>query len=89
MEGYKPVKKADIHARRLGEEWILYDSESEKVHIINKTAELVWRFCDGNHDVASIKDQMQDIFNASESRIEGDVQNILEEFKQIGILEDA
>ena len=59
METNRPIKKEDVHARKLGDEWLLYDSKMEKVHILNPTAEYVWRLCDGNHDIATIKAKLR------------------------------
>jgi hypothetical protein len=87
METNKPTKKPDVHARKLGNEWLLYDSELEKLHIVNPTAELVWRLCDGKHDLAAIKSEIRGAYDVGDARqLEGDLRRILDEFEQIGIL---
>jgi len=88
MKNDKPNKKMVVHARKLGAEWLLYDPEKEKLHILNPTAEFVWRLCDGNHDIASIKAEMRDKYDINDDqRLDGDLNGILKEFARIGILQ--
>lgn len=88
MKTSKPEKKKDVHARELGSEWLLYDPEFEKLHILNTTAEFVWRLCDGTRDVAAIKAEMIDTFDvADQTRLDEDVKAILTELSRIGILQ--
>ena len=84
----KPDKKKDVHARKLGAEWLLYDPELEKLHILNPTAEFVWRLCDGNHDLSTMKTEMCKKYDITdENQLDVDLNRILKELVQIGILQ--
>jgi Coenzyme PQQ synthesis protein D (PqqD) len=90
MTSEKPVKKEDVHARKLGDEWLLYDSQSEKVHILNPTAEYVWRLCDGNHDLEAIKAKLREAYeDINDEQLQSDLDQIIEEFEQIGVLQES
>ena len=90
MEMNRPLKKEDVHARKLGDEWLLYDTEMEKVHILNPTAEYVWRLCDGKHDMATIKDKMRQAYDIrDDQKLENDLRQIMDKFNQIGVLQET
>jgi hypothetical protein len=90
MKTNKPLKKENVYARKLGDEWILYDSERERVHILNSTAEYVWRMCDGSHDISAIKAKLREEYTISDDQqLENDVLQILEKFDQIGVLQGS
>ena len=90
MKSDRPVRKKDVHARKLGAEWLLYDPEVEKLHILNPTAEFVWRLCDGSHDLAAIKAELREKYDISdEQRLDDDLNSILKEFARIGVLQGS
>ncbi len=90
MTSEKPVKKEDVHARKLGDEWLLYDSQMEKVHILNPTAEYVWRLCDGNHDLAAIKAKLHETYeDIDDEQLQSDLDQIIDEFEKIGVLQGS
>lgn len=90
MTSEKPNRKEDVHARKLGDEWLLYDPKMEKVHILNATAEYVWRLCDGNHDLAAIKNKLGESYNdINDDQLQSDLEQILAEFRKIGVLQGS
>lgn len=87
MDKKKPLCKEGVLSRQVGEEWMLYDSTQETVHVINKTAEFVWRLCDGSHSVSEIRQKMQDNFDVlDERKIKEDIEDILKKFSDLGVL---
>jgi hypothetical protein len=57
--------KAVPHARitglvvkEMGDEVMVYDTERNKAHCLNKTAALVWKYCDGSRTAADIAQKM-------------------------------
>lgn len=84
----KPMKKSNVHARKLGSEWLLYEAETEKLHVLNPTAEFVWRLCDGSRDIEDIKNEMRNKFKITdEQKLEDDLNAVLNEFVQIGVIQ--
>jgi len=54
----KPKKRDDLAIHELGDEVMLYDAANEKIHVLNHTASLIWNFCDGQHSIKDIKEEM-------------------------------
>ena len=87
MDSTKPLRKDGIVARKTGDEWVLYDSEEKSVHIVNETAEFVWRLCDGSHTLSDIAEQVQEAFQVPEgTNVKQSLANIIKTFSDKGIL---
>lgn len=51
----KPVARSkSIVVKELSGEVLIYDLERDKVHCLNETAALVWKYSDGENDTATI-----------------------------------
>ena len=72
----KPKKREDLTINKFGDEVMLYDSTNEKIHVLNHTAYLIWKFCDGNHTINAIEREINKIFPAIEL---GDVSKDIKE----------
>lgn len=84
----KPSKREDIVFRKIGDEAVLYNTETRLVHILNLTAERVWGLCDGKHNIAEIKDGLrQEFIVEDKDPIHEDIESILSEFKKHSLLE--
>ena len=82
-----PSKREDIVFRKIGDETVLYNTETRLVHILNSTAERVWELCDGKHDIAEIKDGLrQEFVIEDEDPVHKDTESILTEFKKNNLL---
>ena len=87
MDSMKPLKKDGVLARKTGDEWVLYDSEEKSVHVVNATAEFVWRLCDGSHTFSDIAKKMHDAFLVPEGTdVEKALDKIIKTFSDLGIL---
>ena len=83
----KPVQKKGVQARELGDEWLLYDPGTGSVHIVNPVAEFVWSRCDGRHSLADIEKEVRSAFSVPErTDVSGHLKNVLQSFKEIGIM---
>jgi hypothetical protein len=49
------LRNLGVLERNMGVETILYTSQMDAVHVLNRTARLIWDLCDGNHTVADIE----------------------------------
>ena len=56
------------------------------IHLLNPTAAAVWRLCDGAHDVADIVTELASRYRAPGETVEADVQRVLNEFCDIGLV---
>jgi hypothetical protein len=87
MDTRQPLRKDGILTRRIGDEWMLYDSEKGDIHVINSTAEYVWRLCDGSHSISEIQRKMQEAFDVPDGvDIIKDIDGIIAKFYDLGVL---
>ena len=70
----------------LDEELTLYDPRAEVVHILNLTAAGVWELSDGTQQVSDIAAKLAGLYGLEPGAVEEDVQDILGQFRQAGLL---
>lgn len=58
------ARKEGLIIQELPDEVLVYDSSDDKAHCLNRTAALVWKYCDGNTSVADIAKVMSRELNA-------------------------
>jgi hypothetical protein len=56
------LRNADVLRRELGAETVLYTSEMKAVHVLNRTARLIWEMCDGHHTLADMERHLRTRF---------------------------
>ncbi len=59
----RPVRKPGVLARQLGDEWILYDSETGDLHVVNEVAGFVWEMCDGSSSLEQMSDRVREAYD--------------------------
>jgi len=64
---------------------VLYNGCRQQVLTLNPTAALVWEYCDGEHSVDAIVDEIAGVF-PSEPRPDLDVRTMLDSFLQTGLI---
>lgn len=70
--------------RRVGDEWLLFDPESERIHVLNLTSALIWSFCTGEFTVDDIVEEVRAAFDEP---VDPDaVTTALTDFRQAGLL---
>lgn len=86
--GDRPRFRPDVVFRPLGPEWVLYDPESRKVHVLNATAALVWRLCDGEHRTEDMVRTLRETVEPSpdEATVRVDVRETIRTFRSEGLL---
>jgi len=83
-----PLRKDGILSRKVGDEWLLYDSATSTLHVINRTAQFVWDMCDGSHTVEDIARALPHAFETPEGTdVKKDVEEIIQSFVDKGIVE--
>ena len=58
----RPRGREDVVFRRLDEEWVLYDPQTNQLHALNLSAALVWEHCTGELTVPEIADRVAAAF---------------------------
>lgn len=90
---HRPRKRDDVVFRRVSGDWLLFDPRTQRIHVLNLSAALVWSFCDGEHDVDEIVREVTHAFGETgpgdAGEDEGTVEEVLGRFRTEGLLEGA
>lgn len=81
-----PRRSHEIMEYDVEEELSLYDPRTEVVHLLNFSAAVIWRMCDGSRRVEEISGQMADVYGLDPAVTEGDVREVISKFLQAGLL---
>jgi hypothetical protein len=80
-----PSKIKTVVVESLGDELVIYDTKSKRVHSLNATA-LVWQLCDDQHSLAQLADAVRSKFNSPDA--EALVELTLEELDEANLLSE-
>lgn len=81
-----PRKADDLEIRTVGEEVLVHHLSAQKVHILNRTAGEILELCDGQRSAGEIADSICGSTNADRSEVGRDVDSMLAEFAQLGLV---
>jgi hypothetical protein len=59
------ARKEGLVVQEMPDEVLVYDTNTNKAHCLNKTAAFVWKSCDGSHSINDIAGLMQKEFGAN------------------------
>jgi hypothetical protein len=80
-------KKTTVSSKNTGVESILYDASMDSVHILNRTANLIWELCDGMHTISDIEKTMRERFSvANEYDLMRDIDQAVDQLLSKGLL---
>jgi len=77
--------------RELGDEWVLFDPDAHRLHVLNLTAALVWSRCSGEYAAEEIVRYVRDSFSdpPSADEVDEDVRKALRTFASEGLLQSG
>jgi hypothetical protein len=61
------ARKTELVIQEADGETLVYDLKSHKAHCLNKTAALVWKYCDGTHTAARVAQRLEEELGAKVS----------------------
>ncbi|HEY3111775.1 MAG TPA: PqqD family protein [Chloroflexota bacterium] len=76
-----------IADRLVDGELVLYDPDEQRLHVLNPTAGLIWRLCDGKHQESDLVETLAGRYPRNRSAIEEDVPRIIGRFRSEGLLQ--
>jgi Coenzyme PQQ synthesis protein D (PqqD) len=82
----KPVARDDVQYSALDDGAVIYDTASERVHVLNSTAAYIWNLCDGSFTVEDIESEIEELARSGSWDIEDKVQEALTYFQKQGLL---
>ncbi len=83
-----PAVREDVLFRSLDEEWVVYDPRGQNLHVLNRTAAVVWLHCTGDQTIQEIVNDVHDAFDDPPplEQVESDVFEAIQEFERQGLL---
>jgi PqqD family protein of HPr-rel-A system len=85
----RPVVKPQIAFSPVGEEGLVYDSLSGALHMLNPSAALLYRVCDGSATVDELAADVAEAFGVPLDEVRPQVVTLVESLAQLGVVEDA
>jgi len=85
VDGTKAPRRT-AEGRDLGEEYLIYDREADKVHVLNATAREIYLLCDGERSADAIAEAMKIKFEIDAELAERDTLRTLEELESLGVI---
>ncbi len=88
-EDFSPHTRDDVVFRQLKDEWVVFDPEVEKIHVLNLVAALVWTHCDGDMNAREIAESVASSFEGETDweTVLKDTRDTLGRFKALGLLQ--
>ena len=87
-ETFLPQKGQHVMEYEVEGEVALYDPRRDHVHILNSTAAVVWRLCDGSRTVEQLVEDVALLFNGELSMVDEDVKKLLEQLRQSRLVQE-
>jgi hypothetical protein len=75
-----PAQRERVVARRLGEEMVLLNTETEAYFTLNDVGARVWELIDGRQTLATIIRQLLAEYDVPETELQTDVDELLSQF---------
>jgi len=84
----RPKAIEGLEVRAVGDEVLVHQPAAKKIHVLNETAGEILRLCDGTRS----RDEIVAIVSQSRSAeidvVDGDVQRLLAQFQELGLVEN-
>jgi hypothetical protein len=82
----RPLARSDITVQVIGDEVMLYDSDNEKIHILNHSAYAIWQLCNGENSLVDMCEKLIAKYEDSNLDLVDDIQVTIDGFIQKGLL---
>lgn len=80
-------RAAGVLGEEVDGEMVLYDGTTGALHVLNRSASLVWQCLDGTVTLAALASEMAAVADADPGRVRGDVVAVTAEFGRLGLLD--
>lgn len=80
------LRANDVIWRRIGDEIVVIKDDGLSVHLMNKTAALIWEMCADTCEPAEIAEILCERFAVSFEEVKNDVEEIIKKLEKIGLI---
>lgn len=85
----RPRLRADLLLREVEDELLIFDPRTGETVLLNGTAAAIAELCDGSGSSQTIVDEIVSLVSAERSQVEADVEKIVGELGERGLVEEA
>lgn len=78
-----------VMVREIENEFLLLDTESNRIHQLNRTASFIWRRCEGAASPATIAAELAMEFDVDEERALNDVHRTLNTLRSLALIAES
>ncbi len=82
----RPVQSPKTTTQDVGDELLVLDRETNRLHHLNPTASWIYRQCDGRNSVDSLADAMSEQFVIEREIVERDLLQTLAQLRTLGLI---
>lgn len=82
----RPRQADRLHGRDLGDEYLFYDSDGARVHVLNSTARGIYLLCDGERTVEDVIGAFRGQHGIDEKTARRDATETLLTLLELGLL---
>jgi len=87
MKDRIPETKDGLQFKEVGQEWFIYDHQDDKVHVLNHSASIILKLCDGKHMVGEIEEALKGEFpEVPTDKLQNDLLSAIEELRNKGLV---
>lgn len=86
-KGY--VRSSNVEFQQIDDEGILLDMESGRYYRLNETATEVWKTLENPASISAITDRLSDVYAAPPREIVDDVEQVLKDMTNMGVVAEA
>lgn len=87
--GMGAVRRGGLLTHKSGDDLVVYDPDSDIVHTLNATAQLIYECCNGRYDVQAIARELTEQFDVDEASAREDVVRILGELAALNLIQQV
>jgi PqqD family protein of HPr-rel-A system len=73
----------------VGDEGVVYDSLTGSIHMLNPSAALLYRVCDGSATVEELASDVADAFEVPVDQVRPQVVSLVDSLEHLGVVEEA
>jgi hypothetical protein len=77
-----------VISQEVNNELLVLDTESDRIHQLNRTASTIWRLCDASTSTDTIVSTLTRMYDVSRETAEKDVVQTLQQFKDLKLIVD-
>jgi hypothetical protein len=89
MQKFVTQTTEDVIWRKIGDEIVIITDDGLSIHVLNKTAALIWEMCGGSCSPDTIASSLCERFEVTFEEAIGDVKDIMVKFGELGLLKQT